>query len=165
MVLFDRDGTLNQDTQGHTFKISEFAWTVGGKESILLCKELSLKVAVVTNQSGIAKGKYTGIQVKNFHDYMNLQLPEQSKIDAFFICPHHPNGIMKDYSIECECRKPKKGLIVEALKYFSLQPSEAILFGNSHSDITAGLSAGVESFLYESGSLLELVDKHLARDF
>lgn len=158
IVFFDRDGTLNLDF-GHTHKIDDFKWIPGAYEALIFCKSRGLKVVVVTNQSGVARGFFSEIDVENFHNYLNSNLPSESRVDAFYFCPHHPKGAIQKYSIICECRKPAPGLILKALNEFQMSPKEAIMIGNSRSDVQAGKNAGVDSYLFDLGSLFDLVVK------
>ncbi len=163
LVLFDRDGTLNEDQKGHTHRIEDFKWIFGAPEAIIKCKQLDLLVIVVSNQSGIAKGLYTREDVEVFHRYMNSKLPKKKRIDDFFYCPHHPQGVIPAFAIACRCRKPNSGLIEMALKEYQISPRETILFGNSMIDIQAGARLGIDSIQFKSGSLFSLVNEHLFR--
>ncbi len=153
LVLFDRDNTLVRDDVGHVHKLEDFAWMPTARDSLVFCKSLGLKVAVVTNQSGVAKGLYDLSQVNDFHSHLNSNLPENSKIDRFYICPHHPEGTVSRYSIECSCRKPQAALILEALREFGVNKARAVFFGDSEVDLYAGNRVGVKTILVKSDLL------------
>ena len=79
------------------------------------------------------------------------------EIAAFYYCPHLPGAAVKQYDVECECRKPKPGMILQALKDFDILPGNAFLIGDSPRDVEAAEAAGVRGYLYAGGSLLEYV--------
>ncbi|MBQ7477711.1 MAG: HAD-IIIA family hydrolase, partial [Selenomonadaceae bacterium] len=91
-VFFDRDGTLNVDTD-YLYKIEEFRWEEDAVEAIRYCNDKGWLVIVVTNQSGVARGYYTEADVERLHAWMNEDLQKHgAHIDAFYYCPHHPKG-------------------------------------------------------------------------
>lgn len=142
IAFFDRDGTINVNT-GHLFKKEEMVFIEGMPEFIKKWNDWGYKVVVVTNQAGIAKGYYTEKDMHELHRYMNEELAKYgAHIDAFYYCPHHP-----DYTGECECRKPKPGMIKQALHEFNGNASKSILFGDKIGDIDAGIACGVVSYL------------------
>ena len=161
-IFFDRDGVLNEEV-GYLWEIEKFKWIDGARDAIKFCNERGILTIVVTNQSGIARGMYTAREVNALHDFMQKSLAEVgAHIDGFYFCPHHPHGEVAQFSVECNCRKPKPGMILQACKDFKINPAQAILFGDSERDIeatkAAGLSAGI---FFTGGNLLEKVKQHL----
>ena len=156
-VFFDRDGVLNEEV-GYLWEIEKFKWIDGAREAIKFCNEHGILTIVVTNQSGIARGMYTAQEVDILHDFMQKSLAEVgAHIDGFYYCPHHP-----DFSGDCDCRKPKPGLILRACEDFKINPAQAILFGDSKRDIEAAEAARLRAgILFEGGNLFEKVRKHL----
>lgn len=163
-IFFDRDGVLNEEV-GYLWKIEKFKWVDGAREAIKFCNERGLPAIVVTNQGGIARGLYTAREVDALHNFMQKSLSELgAHIDAFYYCPHHPEGIVEEFSVACECRKPKPGLILRACQDFKINPSEAILFGDSDRDIKAAEVAGLRAgIFFAGGNLLEVVRHHVEK--
>ena len=152
-IFLDRDGTINVDNH-HVFRIDEFEFVEKAAESIRIFKALGFKVIVVTNQAGVAKGLYSELDVLKLHLYINKVLSENdAKIDAFYYCPHHPHGVIKQYSVDCNCRKPNPGMILKALSEHNIDGNKSILIGDNETDILAGKKAKIGlNYLVRSGS-------------
>ena len=163
-IFFDRDGVLNEEV-GYLWEIEKFKWVDGAREAIKFCNERGLPAIVVTNQGGIARGLYTARHVDALHAFMQEELARLgAHIDAFYYCPHHPEGIVEEFSVACECRKPKPGLILRACQDFKINPSEAILFGDSERDIKAAEAAELRAgIFFAGGNLLEVVRHHVEK--
>ena len=80
-------------------------------------------------------------------------------IDAFYYCPHHLKGSVEQYKIECQCRKPKPGMIQKAMAEWQGEPATSFLIGDKDSDMEAAAAAGIQGFLFTGGNLLEFVEK------
>jgi D-glycero-D-manno-heptose 1,7-bisphosphate phosphatase len=107
---------------------------------------------VVTNQSGVGRGYYEEGDVKHFHNYMNESLKQRgASIDSFYYCPHHPEAPRKKYNRECECRKPKPGLLRQAGDDFDIDFTKSVLIGDSERDIQAGTAMGCRTLLLKDG--------------
>ena len=160
-IFFDRDGVLNEEV-GYLWEIEKFKWIDGARDAIKFCNERGLLTVVVTNQSGIARGMYTAREVDALHNFMQQSLSEVgAHIDAFYYCPHHPKGEVEEFSVVCDCRKPKPGLIVRACKELGIDPAQSILFGDSERDIQAARSAGLrEGIFFTGGNLLDAVSEN-----
>lgn len=161
LVIFDRDDTLVENKGGHIYKESDLTWIPGALNLLNQIKEMGIKIAVVTNQAGIAKGLYDETDVINFHRVMNGSEYANGAIDLFLYCPHHPNGVVEKYRTVCNCRKPNSQMIELALNHFQVDPRDAILFGDSNSDVEAGTSIGVESILVRAGSIYNVAMERL----
>ena len=160
-VFFDRDGTLNVDTD-YLYKIEEFRWEEGAVEAIRYCNDRGWLVIVVTNQSGVARGYYTEADVERLHAWMNEDLQKHgAHIDAFYYCPHHPKGVVAQYAKECDCRKPAPGLVETACKEFGIDKSRSVLIGDKERDVECAERAGVRGILYPGGSLLEVLRQYI----
>jgi D-glycero-D-manno-heptose 1,7-bisphosphate phosphatase len=122
---------------------------------------MGMKIAVVTNQAGVAKGLYGEVDVLNFHNVMNSSQHANGAIDLFVYCPHHPSGVIDKYRIVCNCRKPSSQMIEFALNHFEIRSSKAILFGDSSTDVEAGNAVGVESILVRPGSIYKVAMERL----
>lgn len=140
-VFLDRDGTINKDIN-YLYRIEDFEFLDGVPEAIRKMNEAGYLVLVVTNQAGIARGYYTAEDVHKLHRHIDEQLAQYgAHIDAWYYCPHHP-----DITGPCNCRKPKPGMIEQAIKDFNIDTSNSILIGDQPSDIEAGESCGIKSY-------------------
>ena len=164
LCLLDRDGVLNID-KDYLHKVEDVEWVPGSMEAIAWLNRQGFKVVVVTNQSGVARGFFTEDTVRKLHGWMTAEVRKAGgEIAAFYYCPHLPGAAVKQYDVDCECRKPKPGMIVQALRDFNVRPGNAFLIGDNSRDVEAAKAAGVTGFLYTGGSLLDLVQK-IALDF
>ncbi len=163
-IFFDRDGVLNEEA-GYIWQIEKIKLIDGAREAIKLCNERGFLTVVVTNQGGIARGLYTAQEVDKIHDFMQKKFSEiGAHIDAFYYCPHHPEGIVKNFSVVCDCRKPKPGLILQACKDLDIDPAQSILFGDSERDIAAAKAAGLRAgIFFTGGNLFDAVKAELEK--
>jgi len=165
LVIFDRDGTLIEDT-GFPIDPEKIRWHEGALEAIAWLRSQGIIITVATNQSGVARGYFTLEQVHAFHAAMDATIQaEGGRVDAYAICPHLINGAVTEYVIDCDCRKPKPGLINQLLENFQVRPENAVMIGNRESDLLAGQAAGVKSFLYGGGDLFEFTRKAISANF
>lgn len=160
-VFFDRDGVLNVD-KDYLHTIEDFEWIDGAKESIVFLTKNNYTVFVVTNQSGIARGFYTIDDMQKLHEYMAAEIKQAGgNIEKFYFCPHLPGGKIKEFAIECECRKPKPGLLLQALREYAIDKENSFLIGDKPRDVESAAAAGIKGYLYENGNLLHFVKKIL----
>ena len=160
-VFFDRDGTLNVDKE-YLYRIEDFEWMEDAPQAIRWANQEGFLVIVVTNQSGVARGYFTEDDVLRLHEWMNEDLARAgAHIDAFYYCPHLPNGRVEAYAKECSCRKPKPGLIERACADFDIDREASIMIGDKPRDVECAEAAGVRGVLYEGGSLLQLLKKEI----
>jgi len=156
-VFFDRDGVLNHD-DGYTHRIEDFRWMDGAMEAIKLCNDRGWLVIVVTNQAGIARGYYDEAAVEHLHNWMQAQLRTMgAHVDAFYYCPHHPDGSVAGLRIACDCRKPEPGMLHKALAEWPIDPESAYLIGDKPSDLEAAQRAGVKGVMFDGGNVLDRV--------
>ena len=143
-AFLDRDGVIIEDV-GYLSKIDDVRLLEGVGPAIKLLQDNSYLVIVITNQSGISRGYFDEDFVKETHLYIdNILLKHGARIDKYYYCPHHPDFGNK---IDCNCRKPKPGMILKALKDFDIDIKESFLVGDKPTDIIAGMDAGLTSFL------------------
>jgi D-glycero-D-manno-heptose 1,7-bisphosphate phosphatase len=161
LVIFDRDNTLIKDTSGYVHKIEELEWFDGVLELLQQIHNAGIKIAIATNQSGVARGLYDESDVLNLHEYMNSKEGAQGVIDLFRYCPHHPQGLRAEYAIKCLCRKPEPGMILDILEELDIQECDGIIFGDSESDFLAGSNAGVDSVVVNPGNIVRSVRMRL----
>ena len=160
-VFFDRDGVLNVD-KDYLHTIKDFEWIDGAKESIVFLTKNNYTVFVVTNQSGIARGFYTIDDMQKLHEYMAAEIKQAGgNIEKFYFCPHLPGGKIKEFAIECDCRKPKPGLLLQALREYAIDKENSFLIGDKPRDVESAAAAGIKGYLYENGNLLHFVKKIL----
>ena len=161
-VFFDRDGVLNLD-HGYVFEPAQLDWIPGAREAVAILHAAGVKVLVVTNQSGVARGYFTEAQVEGFHAAMQADLAEVgARIDAFYVAPHHEDGVVERYRHpDHPDRKPNPGMILRGLTDWSLAPEETVLVGDKASDIEAARRAGVEGLRFRGGDLLDFLRESL----
>lgn len=161
-VFFDRDGVLNIDTI-NLYKIEDWQWIDGAKDAIKYCNDNGYLAIIITNQSGIARGLFTEDDVKKLHNFVNDELKKiGAHIDAFYYCPHHAEGSVAPYNIECDCRKPKPGLILQACKDFDIDVKKSFMIGDKERDTDCGKNAGCKgTWLFDGKNLLESVKEML----
>jgi D-glycero-D-manno-heptose 1,7-bisphosphate phosphatase len=148
-IFLDRDGTINIE-KDYLYKIADFEFIDGMPSAIQRWNKLGFLVIVVTNQSGIARGYYKEKDVEILHMYINEELSKyNAHIDKFYYCPHHPTEGKGKYLKNCNCRKPKTGLLERAIEENDIDISKSYLFGDKNSDLEAGKKLGIESFLVD----------------
>ncbi len=158
-IFFDRDGTLNVD-KNYLYKIGDFEWLGDAPKAIRWANEHDYLVIVVTNQSGIARGYFTEEDVRSLHAWMNEDLARfGAHIDAFYYCPHFPAGTVAAYAKECDCRKPKPGLVEKACADFDIDRKSSLLIGDKSRDVECAEAAGVRGVRYEGGSLAVFLEQ------
>ena len=159
VVFFDRDGTLTRD-DGYTYRVEDLEWLPGAPEAIRRCNDAGRLAIVVTNQSGIAHGRYDLAQMKVFHKEMNRRLQEYgAHLDAFYHCPHHPQGTVARFATACKCRKPGIGLFEQAAAEWRLDLTGAIMIGDKQSDVDAAEAFGIGGLVTNGENLVELVSR------
>ena len=149
--FLDRDGTINKYV-GFLRNIDDFELIDGVTEAIKQINQSSYLAIVVTNQPVIARGEVSWEELNEIHKKMETLLGKDGAyIDGIYICPHHPDkgfeGERPEYKFNCECRKPKPGLLLLAAKDFNIDLSQSIMIGDSERDVEAGVNAGVKQSL------------------
>ncbi len=138
-LFLDRDGVINKE-KNYLYKIEDFEFIEGVFETCKYFQNMGYLIFVITNQAGIARGKYSE---KDFQILTEWMLKEFEKngiiISKVYHCPHYP-----DFSGKCECRKPNPKMILDAKDEFNLNLKASILVGDKNSDIEAGIKAGIE---------------------
>lgn len=156
-IFLDRDGTINID-KNYMYKIEDFEFAEGAVEGLKILYDLGYKLIVVTNQAGIGRGYYTEEDLEKLNAYMEDRLSDAGiKIEKCYFCPHHAEHGIGEYKIECECRKPKPGMILEGIKEFNIDPEKSFMVGDKLSDAEAGINAGVTPVVVETGK--EITDE------
>ena len=155
-AFLDRDGVINKE-KGYLYKIDDFEWIEGAKESIKYLNDNDYYVFVVTNQSGIAKGYYNEKDVISLHNYINNELKSiNAHIDEFFISPYHPDNT-KDYSNLSHLRKPDTGMLESAATKWPIDKLKSFWIGDKDTDIECAENFLIRGHLYNSGNLLKFI--------
>jgi D-glycero-D-manno-heptose 1,7-bisphosphate phosphatase len=149
-VFLDRDGVINEIAYFPELGIldsplnpSQFKLMRGAATAIGVFNRLGLKVIVVSNQPAVAKGKMTEAVFERVRLKMKALLEERgARVDAEYYCFHHPKARKKEYKVDCDCRKPKPGLLLKAAKEHSLDLSRCYMVGDGVTDIKAGRLVG-----------------------
>ena len=144
-LFLDRDGTLNKDV-GYAHRVADFAWEEGALDGLRLAASIDYEVIVVTNQAGVARGYYTEQDVRAFHEHVRELLSEAGLPmgeDQFYFCPHHPTkAVHPRYHLDCPCRKPRPGMLLQAAKDHGIDLSRSYMVGDAITDLEAGRRAG-----------------------
>jgi D-glycero-D-manno-heptose 1,7-bisphosphate phosphatase len=145
LILLDRDGVINKELGGYVTNPDDFEVLPHVIPNLIKLKNAGIKVAVITNQGGIAKGLYTHQTLAKIHQKLNLILKAHHLVfDEIYYCPHHT-----DFG-KCLCRKPGSIMIEKALARFGVNPKEAIMIGDTQRDIEAANASGVRAVKIES---------------
>ena len=158
-IFLDRDGTINRYV-GFLRDIEQFELLPGAAEAIRRINASGYLAIVITNQPVIARGEVTREQLREIHDKMETLLGrEGAYVDAIYYCPHHPHrgypGEVAELKIDCDCRKPKPGLLLQAAEDYNIDLTKSWMIGDSQSDMQAGEAAGCKTALVD-GNLLEI---------
>ena len=159
-VFLDRDGVLCHEN-GHITIPSEIEIFEYANECIARIHEKGYWAIVVTNQSGIARGIFT----ENEQKKANAYLIENTGVDGVYYCPHYLNGKIPQYMVECNCRKPKTGMIDMACKDFPIDMSGSYMVGDRASDILLGKAVGIKTVLLNSGYGINGLEKAVEFDY
>lgn len=151
-AFLDRDGVLNRD-HGYVYRPEDLEILPGVLEGLKLLKERDYWLIVISNQSGVARALFGVEDVERFHAALNQEIIRALGfgLDAFYFCPHHPQGLIRELAIECNCRKPKSGLIEKASQDFSIDWSRSFLVGDKDSDLECAAAAGIPGIRVASG--------------
>ena len=150
-VFLDRDGTINEQ-MGYINHLSRFRLLPGAVEAIRLLNAQQVPVVVVTNQSGLARGYFPQVLLDEVHATMKGLLAEQGAwLDGLYVCPHHPEAKEEQYRKNCNCRKPRTGLLEQAAAELNLDLAGSYLVGDRWSDITCAAQAGCTPVLVLTG--------------
>jgi D-glycero-D-manno-heptose 1,7-bisphosphate phosphatase len=144
-VFLDRDGVLNKEMGDYVCSFEDFH-LLDNFEALKILQDRGYLLIVATNQGGLAKGWYTERELTKMHDYLKeTYLSHGVKITDIFYCPHHP-----DFTGDCDCRKPKPGLLLQAIEKYNIDPSKSYFIGDRERDMEAAAAAGVTGILVHS---------------
>ncbi|MBQ6773912.1 MAG: HAD-IIIA family hydrolase [Synergistaceae bacterium] len=158
-VFLDRDGVITIEnfavTHPKSIKVMPFV-----ASCINELHNMGYLVLVITNQSGIARGLFTINELEQAHKL----IIKQTGIDDIFYCPHYIHGKVKEFSVECNCRKPRTGLINQALSKYHIDMSKSYMVGDRASDIMTGQNVGIRTVLLDSGYGRARLEQYVAAD-
>jgi D-glycero-D-manno-heptose 1,7-bisphosphate phosphatase len=150
-VFLDRDGTIIEEV-GYLDRVERVAlypWTI---DAIRAFNRAGLAVVLVSNQSGVARGFFTEQVVDDVHAYMASLLAEGgARIDAYYYCPHHPDGKVAGYARACDCRKPGRALIDRAARELDVDPGRSFVVGDRWVDVALARAIGAHGVLVRTG--------------
>jgi D-glycero-D-manno-heptose 1,7-bisphosphate phosphatase len=153
LVILDRDGVINYDSEAYIKSPDEWHPIPGSLEAIARLNQAGYRIAVATNQSGVGRGYYDLAMLARIHQKMNDALTEVGgKIEAIFFCPHTPE-------MACECRKPKPGLLFQIAKYFQIELKGIPAVGDSLRDIQAARAVAARPILVKTGNKDAFLEK------
>ena len=150
-VFLDRDGTINEQ-MGYINHLSRFVILPDVAAAIRLLNENGILVIIVSNQSGVARGYFPIALVHEVHEHLRERLQqEQATIDRILFCPHYRGGSVPAYASDCECRKPKTGLIDQACAEFDIDLPNSYVVGDRYTDIELAHRAGLKGIMVKTG--------------
>ena len=142
-IFLDRDGTINVD-HGYVHEIDNFEFIDGVIDAMRQLKEMGYALVVVTNQSGIARGKFTEEQFETLTEWMDWSLADRDvDFDGIYFCPHHPEAVVEEYRQVCDCRKPQPGMLLQAQQELNIDMAASYMVGDKPEDMQAAIAAGV----------------------
>jgi len=150
-VFLDRDGTVNEEVEYLTSP-RDLRLIPRSAEAIRMANGLGLRVLIVTNQSGVARGLLTEQQLDDIHRSLTEKLAaEGANVDRIYYCPHHPGEGPPPYRGECDCRKPGTGMIRQAVDEFGIDPTLSYVIGDRTVDVDMARNAGAHAILVLTG--------------
>lgn len=165
-IFLDRDGVINRDI-GYVSKWENFYFLSGVIEALQFFTKNKIEIIIITNQSGLARGLFTTNDYELLNcSFKNFCLNNKIKILDIYHCPHHPKGIIKEFSKNCNCRKPKPGLFLRAIKEHKVNINKSFMVGDKISDMEAARSAGIKNLfiIQTNNDLKDSLNYNIIRD-
>ena len=164
IAFLDRDGVINSNkfNKGYIGLLKHFRWVSGAIKAIKYLNKKNYKVVVVTNQSGVARGFFTILDVKKIHSFIQKKLNENdAKIDGFYFCPFHKDGIIKRFKKDSLLRKPNIGMFLLAKKRWNVDKKNSFMIGDQKSDIEFAKRAKIKGYLFNQKNLYQYIKKKI----
>ncbi len=152
-VFLDRDGTLNIE-KGYIRNVADLELIPGAAQAIRALNDRGILAILTTNQTGAARGFYDTAHILALNARLQdlLKTEADAHLDAVFYCPHLEKGVIPEFSIDCDCRKPKTGMINAACVQFpAIDRARSYVLGDKASDVSFGFNAGCKSILLKTG--------------
>lgn len=151
-VFLDKDGTLIRDVP-YNVDPAKIRLYPDVPEALQLLQQHGYRLVVISNQSGVARGYFEEPALTGVRDELSAQVGKYGvTLDGFYYCPHHPQGTVAAYTMDCLCRKPKPGLLLRAAQELTIDLTCSWMIGDTPSDVEAGETAGCRSILISSGN-------------
>ena len=150
-VFIDRDGTISEEVGyvNHPARFRVFSYAT---EAIRALNDAGWLAVLVTNQAGVARGYFNEDMIKSVHELLRQELARGgAQLDAIYYCPHHPSVGAPPYRLDCDCRKPRPGLIQRAARDFEIDLAESWMVGDRYGDVELAHNAGVRAAFVLSG--------------
>ncbi len=162
-VFFDRDGVLNKDL-GWVGSLERFHWVSGAKDAVRAVTDAGFHAFIVTNQAGVARGRYTEQDVIALHHWMLGELRASGgTVDDLRFCPFHPEAAVLAYCGNSNQRKPEPGMIIDLIQKWEVKTARSFLVGDKDTDLQAAARANIPGYHFSGGDLCVFVTKLLAR--
>ena len=146
-LFLDRDGVININ-HGYVHAPEQTDWVPGIFELVAKAHVRGYLPIVVTNQAGIGRGLYDEAAFLAYTAWMHAQFAARgTPLLATYWCPHHPEAGIGDYRVDCDCRKPRPGMLLQAIERFGIDPSRSLMIGDKQGDLDAAAAAGVPARL------------------
>jgi len=150
-VFIDRDGTISEEV-GYVNHPSRFRVFPYSAQAIKFLNQNGWLAIVVTNQAGVARGYFSEEMITTVHNELTRQLNKDgAQLDQIYYCAHHPTVGEPPYRVDCDCRKPRAGLIHRAVRDFDIDLAKSWMIGDRYSDVKLALNAGLHSAFVLSG--------------
>jgi D,D-heptose 1,7-bisphosphate phosphatase len=150
-VFLDKDGTLVENVP-YNVDCSRIRFADGAEQALLCLQERGFRIVVVTNQPGVALGRYSSEDVERVGEWLRHKLALRGVfLSGFYWCPHHPDGVVPELRSSCVCRKPQPGLILRACRELNLDAASSWMIGDILDDVEAGRAAGCRTVLLDIG--------------
>jgi D,D-heptose 1,7-bisphosphate phosphatase len=156
-VFLDRDGVINaalynplEGKLDTPYRLEDFRLLAGVAQAVRVINEMGFLAVVVSNQPGVAKGKCDYAFLEAVNAELTVRLARQgAHLDAIYYCLHHPDAVDESLRMDCDCRKPKPGLMLRAARELDIDLASSFMLGDSPRDIEAGLAAGCQTILVD----------------
>ena len=150
-VFLDRDGTLIEEVGylDRKERVDLYPWTI---DAVRALNRAGFRAVLVSNQSGVARGFFSETVVDEVHEHIAALLESGgAHIDAYYYCPHHPDGKVTQYAVQCECRKPARGLVDRAVRELGVDPKQSFVVGDRWLDVELARAVGARGVLVRTG--------------
>jgi len=168
-VLIDRDGVLNQLVyykDGHVgspFSAKQLVVYSRAAESIKKIHKMGYKAIVISNQPGVAKKQFSYAELQRMNNRIKRALAKGGAVlDGEYYCLHHPQALIRKYRVDCDCRKPKPGLILRAAREHDLDLNKSFFVGDALTDVQAGKAAGCKTVLI--GQMTDMLNRMMEKN-
>jgi D-glycero-D-manno-heptose 1,7-bisphosphate phosphatase len=159
VIFLDRDGTINWE-DGYITKVEQLHLYDGTIPALKMLKSMGYRIVIVSNQAGVAKALLTEPALIGINDaLLSMLRAEGILIDRLYYCPHHPEAVIPEYKKDCECRKPKTGMIMRAVQELGVNAQGAYMIGDKLTDIELARNFGGRGILLLTGYGKEEIKK------